>query len=133
MGVNDMKHLSNEKGFTLVELMIALVILAVGLLAMAGMQIEAIRGNKFSGRLAYMTATAQEVMEGFMARSGDDAIFNSTVSNVAAKTITAQGVGTVNATYSINVDTPVTNVVTITVTVTAGGRTISLTSFKRAT
>lgn len=128
-----MKHLGNEKGFTLVELMIALVILAIGLLALAGMQIEAIRGNKFAGRLSYMAAIGQEVMEGFMARSGDDAVFDASVSNVTAKTITATGVGTVNATYSITVNSPVSNICTITVTVTAGGRSISLTSYKRAT
>ncbi|MDH4100336.1 MAG: prepilin-type N-terminal cleavage/methylation domain-containing protein [Nitrospirota bacterium] len=129
-----MKHVSNEKGFTLVELMISLVILAVGLLAMAGMQIEAIRGNKFAGRLSYMTAVSQEVMESFMARSGDDAIFDTAASNVAYPQVySAQGVGTVNATYSIVLNTPVPNVVTITVSVTSGGRTLTVSSFKRAT
>jgi type IV pilus assembly protein PilV len=53
----------NQKGFTLMEVLIALVILAVGLLGVTGMQITAIRGNHFSGNLTQATVLAQNKLE----------------------------------------------------------------------
>ena len=38
----------DKKGFTLIEMLIGLVLLAIGLLAIAGMQITSVRGNFFS-------------------------------------------------------------------------------------
>jgi type IV pilus assembly protein PilV len=52
-----------QKGFSLVEVLIALVILAVGLLGVTGMQITAIRGNHFSGNLTQATVLAQNKLE----------------------------------------------------------------------
>lgn len=51
------------KGFTLIEVMIALVILAVGLLALGTMQIVSIRANAFSSEMTYSTMLAQEQLE----------------------------------------------------------------------
>lgn len=42
------KLIKNKKGFTLMECMIAMVILAIGLLAMAQLQYTVIRGNAYS-------------------------------------------------------------------------------------
>ena len=53
----------NHKGFTLMEVLIAIVILAVGLLGVTGMQISAIRGNHFSGNLTQATVLAQNKLE----------------------------------------------------------------------
>ena len=53
----------NQKGFSLIELLITLVIMAVGLLAMAEMQIASIRGNSFNNSLATATAHAQNKLE----------------------------------------------------------------------
>lgn len=54
-----------SKGFTLIEVMIALVILAVGLLALATMQIVSIRANAFSSEMTYATMLAQSRFEQF--------------------------------------------------------------------
>ena len=35
-------------GFTLIEIMITLVILSIGLMALSGLQVNAIKGNAFS-------------------------------------------------------------------------------------
>ena len=40
---------NNERGFTLLEVIVAISILAIGLLAVASMQISSIRGNSFAG------------------------------------------------------------------------------------
>lgn len=53
----------NNKGFTLIEVLVGLVILAIGLLAIAGLQITAIKGNFFSSSLTQATIFAQDKME----------------------------------------------------------------------
>jgi type IV pilus assembly protein PilV len=53
----------NQKGFTLIEVLVALVILTVGLLGVTAMQITAIRGNHFSGNLTRATVLAQNKLE----------------------------------------------------------------------
>ena len=51
------------KGFTLIEVLIGLTILAVGLLALAGLHITSIRGNSFSNNLTQATYSAQDGLE----------------------------------------------------------------------
>jgi prepilin-type N-terminal cleavage/methylation domain-containing protein len=50
-------------GFTLAEVLVGLVILAVGILAIAGMQIIAIKGSSFSRYLTRASVLAQESLE----------------------------------------------------------------------
>jgi type IV pilus assembly protein PilV len=61
------ESMGNEKGFTLVEAMIALVILAVGLLSVAAMQLTAIRGNAFASGLTEATSVSQRAVETLLA------------------------------------------------------------------
>ena len=51
------------RGFTLVELLVALVILAVGLLAVARMSLTYVKANTFSHVVSAATVLAQEKME----------------------------------------------------------------------
>ena len=53
----------NQKGFTIIELLIALVILAFGLLATATMEVTSIRGNFFSHYLMQGGIAAQDRLE----------------------------------------------------------------------
>ena len=53
----------NKKGFTLIEVLIGLIILSVGLLAIAGMQITAVRGNFFSHYLTQASYVGQDRLE----------------------------------------------------------------------
>ena len=41
-----------EAGFTLVEVIIAIFLLAVGILGMASMQVMALQGNSFAGNIS---------------------------------------------------------------------------------
>lgn len=56
----------DQKGFSLVEILIAMTIFAVGLLALAGMQITAIQGNTFSGTTTDGIRLAQDHIEQLM-------------------------------------------------------------------
>ncbi len=51
------------KGFTLTEVLIGLIILAIGILAIAGMQITSIRGTSFSNNLSQASVIAQDRLE----------------------------------------------------------------------
>jgi type IV pilus modification protein PilV len=52
-----------NKGFTLVEVLIGVIFLAVGLLAVAGIQTASIRGNFSSNNLMLATYAAQDGLE----------------------------------------------------------------------
>lgn len=53
----------NKKGFTLIEVLVGLVILAIGLLAIAGMQLTSVKGNFFSSNLTQASVLAQDRLE----------------------------------------------------------------------
>ena len=58
-----MKTLSNKKGFTLVEILVALTLLATALLGMAGLTAALVQGNNFSNKLTMASTLAQDQME----------------------------------------------------------------------
>lgn len=53
----------NKKGFSLIEVLVGLVLLAIGLLAIAGMQITSVRGNFYSSNMTQASILAQDRME----------------------------------------------------------------------
>ena len=53
----------SSKGFTLIEVLIALTILAIGLLGVALMQVTSISGNTFSREMSVATELGQDVLE----------------------------------------------------------------------
>jgi len=100
----------NDNGFTLIEVLIAIVILSVGLLGMAALTVGIINGNKFSNQLTTATTLAQDKMED---------IRRQDYSDVAAETKAA--CSSPYATYDREVlvtnDSPATNMKTVTVKV----------------
>jgi len=57
------KKLKNQKGFTLVEVMISMLVLAIGLLGLAPMMVTAMYGNAFSKEVTSSAFLAQDSME----------------------------------------------------------------------
>ena len=55
--------INNESGFTLLEVLVAIVILSIGLLGMASLTVGIINGNKFSNNATTATTLSQDKME----------------------------------------------------------------------
>ena len=58
-----MQRLHDNNGFTLIEVLVAMVILSVGLLGTAALITGIIRSNKVSNRITTATVLAQDKME----------------------------------------------------------------------
>ncbi|HTP05650.1 MAG TPA: prepilin-type N-terminal cleavage/methylation domain-containing protein [Nitrospirota bacterium] len=135
----------NQKGFTLLELLIAVSFLAMALLAVVGLQTTAIQSNSIANRLSAATSIAQQIMEDFAARPIDDPLLNSTNTNINYNfnvntmttpvfSITVPNAGTYSATYSTSVNNPTSGVTRLDIVVTgdaATGRQVALTTFVR--
>lgn len=123
-----------QKGVTLLELLIAVTILAIGLLSIAEMQITSLQTNSKAATLSVATSLAEGVLEQFMARDSTDSVFATTVSGVLGPDQTISGAGTYHETYSVDPNTPVNGVAQITVKVTettGSQRSVTLIGFKK--
>ncbi len=96
-----------EQGFTLLDVIAALALLTVGLLAVASMHVGAIQGNSFAGHVTEGVTWAQDKLEQLMALPYDDLNDDSSPEQ--------QGLYTIAWTVS---NGPVANTKLITVTVT---------------
>ena len=105
-----MKVLTNQKGFTLLELLISLVILAIGLLGLAGLHIAAIQGNVSGFKLSAASAIAQERIEELKTMDTTSAAL--TAGNHPDGNVTVQGI-VYSRSYTIQNNTPVTGTSTI--------------------
>jgi len=94
-------------GLTLIEVLIASVILGAGLLALAAMQLEALRGGRSGNVDTYATALAQNKLEELRRIAWADSSLNATGNWTTAATVTSAQQG---QTYTI--DWRVTDVVT---------------------
>jgi type IV pilus assembly protein PilV len=109
----------NKNGFTLIEVLIALMIFAFGLLSIAGLQVNAISYDSAANHRTAITMLTQGIMEEIMAFPDDNSY-----------TLTEGH--TYSASVIITPDTPVDSMTQIEVTETSeNDRTLTLTSFKR--
>lgn len=138
--------MSNHNGFTLIEVLIALTIFMVGLLAIAGMQASAINYNSTSTLRTSGAAIAQAVMEEALSLETDDPLLQVNATNAAnldpnnsdgdnnTATLTLPGGGTYTANWTVTINTPVSRIARIDVNAQdATGRLTTLTGYKRFT
>jgi type IV pilus assembly protein PilV len=57
------ERIEKQGGFSLIEVLVAVVFLAIGVLAIAGLQVTSVRGNYFSNNLMQATYVAQDRLE----------------------------------------------------------------------
>lgn len=114
-----MKKLSNQNGFTLLELLIALTILTIGLLGLAGLHIAAIQGNVSGFKISTATAVAQERIEELKALDATDTDLSvgAHADDCSVIQCVIQGI-TYNRSYTIQDNTPVSGTSTMTLTIT---------------
>ena len=98
------------KGFTLIEVLIGLVILAIGILAIAGLQITSLVGTTFSSNLTQASVLAQDRLEFLKGLSLNDTRLDTGTYN------DPPDIGIFKRSYSANRN-PNPNFVTITYTV----------------
>jgi type IV pilus modification protein PilV len=98
-------------GFTLIEVMIALVIMSIGLTALAAVQISAIRGNDFSKRMTTAISIAEAKMEQIKSSSYANILSESSIQ------ITQSNMHFTRQVTVTNNIAPLTNTKTVNVTV----------------
>lgn len=145
---NSIKH--DQKGFTLLEVLVAIVTLSIGLLAVASMQTTAMLGNTSAMNRSRALGLAEEMVDRIRVNSGDNPnIYDCIDTNNSATTavpatgacatsgrpsqepamgdydqwqtrLQASGLPNAFGTVVITMDSPITKAVTVTVTVTWG-------------
>ena len=105
-----------SEGFTLIEVMIALVILAVGLLALMTLQIVSIRANAFSSEMTYAGMLAQSRLEQIRNMSYDS------VQTIGDESFTDPAKGVIYTIQrEVDTDVPAANMKTVKLTITWTG------------
>ena len=74
MNFMNMFNTRNNNGFTLMEVLVAMVILSVGLLGTAALTIKIINSNKLSNMISTATVLAQDKMEEIRGVGYDNAV-----------------------------------------------------------
>ena len=125
-----LKLAHSEKGFTLIELFTAIMILTIGLLGTAALTAGVVKGNTAARNISTASAIAQSCFQENR-RVGYDNAGTSTSNNGCTTTTTNVTSGGVTFSRALSIDTSVTNVKTLTVTVswtegTAGSKSVSM-------
>jgi type IV pilus assembly protein PilV len=119
-----MGTLKKEEGFTLIEVLIALTIFAVGLLGVAAMQTSAIRMNATAGKLTNLSTWGTDKIEELSALPYSDPLLDS------AGNPHQEVTGDYTISWTVIDDNPVTSTKNITVTVTGQGKSTDISFIK---
>lgn len=125
------KVVKNEAGFSLVEVLVAVTIFAVGLLATASMQITALQSNAGAHKMTTINAAATGIMEEILTWAPDDPRLVDVAGNphswdfdrttTGIDPLTVQGGGNFNAQYTVSIDDPIASISTITLEISSSG------------
>jgi type IV pilus modification protein PilV len=116
LNITDGQSLKACRGFTLIEVLIAMAIFSIGILAIAGLQIRAINLNSSSRMQSESTTVAVDVMERLMSLPYEHPDLD------ASTGIQQNQVGAYTASWQITDGSPIGGCKTIAVWVTADNR-----------
>jgi type IV pilus assembly protein PilV len=119
-----MEKWKKENGFTLIEILIALTIFAVGLLAVAAMQNSAVRMNATAGKLTHLATWGMDKIEELSALPYADPSLDS------AGNPHQEISGDYTVSWTVTDDNPMPNTKNVTVTVTGRGKSVDIRFFK---
>ncbi|HEU4344876.1 MAG TPA: prepilin-type N-terminal cleavage/methylation domain-containing protein [Candidatus Binatia bacterium] len=105
----------SQGGFTLIEMLVAVLVLTIGLLGTAGLTAQVVQGNFFSKNITSATVIAQTQLESVQNKGYAGATTASFSS--AAASVNMGGVS-FSRTTTIAENSPASNMKTVTVTVT---------------
>jgi type IV pilus assembly protein PilV len=103
--------LRGQQGFTLLEMLIAITLMAIGVLAVLGMQTVAMNSNSIANQLTVGSSLCQEVLEDVLSWDSTNAVFSSGAQYDYAgfpggsKTFTDGTLGSYTAQYTTTVGT----------------------------
>ncbi len=131
---NKLHDKGTMRGFTLLELLFAVSLLAIGMLAVSAMQGVAIKTNIQANRISVATLVGQQVVEDLSSLTVADPLLHTTAMNVTysrmfdpatsastASTVSITGAGTFSAQYDIAPNTPMAGTTYISVRVFYSG------------
>jgi type IV pilus assembly protein PilV len=124
-----------DEGFTLIEVMVAISIFAVGMLAVAAMQTSAIRVNSSAGQISELSTWGVDRLEELMVLPYDDP-WLEVAGNPPSGTDSAGNTHQVTTSdgytvsWTITDDSPTQNTKLITITVTGRGKRLRLVSVR---
>ena len=120
---SDNQRLKKDEGFTLIEVLLAVSIFAIGLLGVAAMQISAIQVNSVANHLTARATRAQDQLERLRALPYNHA----DLADGTHPGTTADGY---TVTWNVTDENPVPNTKTITLTVTKNAKTTRFVTIK---
>jgi type IV pilus assembly protein PilV len=121
-----MDKFKKENGFTLIEVLVAITIFAVGLLAVAALQTSAVKMNSTSNKLTNLRTVAMDQIERLSALPYDDTALNAGTYGPTTSPPTTSPSADYSISYTVTDTTVVIDSVTMstqkTVKVTVSGR-----------
>ena len=109
-----MDLLKDKKGFSMLEVLIAIVILSIAIMGLAALQSRGIRGNDLGNRTSQAVALAQDRLEDLINASRTQTISGGSESDIDE---TGSAGGVFSRTWTVQNSVPVTNADTIAITV----------------
>lgn len=139
---NRMHSNGNMRGFSLLELLVAISLLGTGLLAATAMQAVSMKANTGANRITVATMVGQQVVEDLCSRVITDSLFHTAVTDATynglfdpvtitstASEVSLPGAGAFSAKYDIAPNSPVAGITRITVRVMHYGSTMPIITF----